>query len=551
MKTKIASFFPALLLLLILTACGGGSDSPPVVSSAPSTGSYPIAPTDGDSAGSPVTVPEDDSPDSNDYPIDDGAADSNDQTTDDGAADSNDQATEGGAADSNDQANDDTSAESNDQANDDTSAESNDQANDDTSADNTNDEPAGITGGIAVDPYIVGATFFEDVNGNGRWDAGEGEQISTPSDEQGRFTFAKPVPAGNAIIMLERGTHQGLPFTGQLMHRVSQDDAGTVVVTPLTTLAARAFADGDISSLLTAINGYRGYDLTVDPMAGLAELNGSVNEDELADLRANLYMGALLDLFQVSREIAELNGQNLEPDNYELLYGLREGLLYATDPTAQNRIAALLPLGFTMPPVTMREVAESLPAILNWWKQELIGKALQGEPVEVTAEAFKNLVDAVQPELGLHYYLRRHQNDAGVQAAGLQPEFDSAYVSICRDNAVGPLETINYDALLGQSLVLGDNSRLRFAKDPEGPHGTVELSLGGNSLIGTWRIEEAWGETTLLILEDDDGLLELELEANRHSHLSLRVTTSADAYAPDSFVGRLLEATRQFTMAGS
>ena len=449
MRTKISSFFPALLLLLILTACGGGSDSAPVGSTAGTT-SY--------------------------------------ATT-------------------------------------------------------------GITGGIAVDPYIVKATFFEDVNGNGRWD--EGEQISTFSDEQGRFSFTTPVPAGRTIIMLDRGYHQGLPFAGQLMRRVEEGDSGNVVVTPLTTLAAKAFANGDVSSLLTAINGYRDYDLTIDPMAGLAELNGSVNEDELADLRANLYAGALLDLFQISRDIAELNGQNLEPDNYELLDGLRKGLLYATAPAAQNRIAALLPPGYNVPPVTMREVAETLPAILNWWKQELIGKALQGEPVEVSAAAFMNLVDAVQPELGLHYYLRRHQNDAKVQAAGLQPQFDGTYVSICRDNTVGPKETINYDGLLGRTLVLGDNSRLRFSKDSEGLHGTVELSLDGNSLIGAWRIEEAWGETSLLILEDDNDSLKLELEANRHNHLSLRVTTFADAQAPDSFVGRFLEAARQFRVAES
>ncbi|ADH86470.1 hypothetical protein [Desulfurivibrio alkaliphilus] len=505
MKTKIARFFPLLLLLLLLAACSGDSGSSSGGSSSTSTEGSTVADSDDGSTvstGSSAPSKESSSTITESSPVadsDEGAADSTDEGSDEG----NDEAT-----------------------------------------------IAGITGGVVVDPYIVGATFFEDVNGNGRWD--EGEQISTPSDEQGRFAFATPVPAGNAIIMLERGTHQGLPFAGQLMHLVAEEDSDTVVVTPLTTLSARAFADGDISSLLTAVNGYRDYDLAVDPMAGLVGLNGSVNQDDLVDLRANLYVGALLDLFQVGRTIEELNGYNLEPDNYELLYGLREGLLYATDPGAQNDIIALLPMGYDLPPVSMREVAETLPAILNWWKQELISKALQDQPVAVSADDFMDMVDAVQAELGLHYYLRHHQDDAGVQsaiAAGLLPAIETTYVAIGRNNTVGPVEAINYGVLLEQPLLLGDNGRLRFSKDSEGAQGLVELVLGDNSLSGTWQIEEVGGEISLLILKDDNASLELELEANRNSHLSLRIRARADDYDETGFLGQLMNAAGNFQIS--
>lgn len=49
--------------------------------------------------------------------------------------------------------------------------------------------PANKTGikGVAVDPYVVGATFCEDKNNNGVCEPGE--QVSTASDASGIFYF--------------------------------------------------------------------------------------------------------------------------------------------------------------------------------------------------------------------------------------------------------------------------------------------------------------------------------------------------------------------------
>ncbi|MFH7320725.1 hypothetical protein ACHHRT_08955 [Desulfurivibrio sp. D14AmB] len=413
----------------------------------------------------------------------------------------------------------------------------------------------GITGGVAVDPYIVGATFFEDVNGNGRWD--QGEQISSPSDEQGRFTFDRPVPAGHTIIMLERGTHQGLPFTGQMRRLITAEDSGTVVVTPLTTLLAQAFTGGEISSLLNSLNGYRDYDFAVDPMAGLAALNGSVSEAELVDLRANLYVGALLDLFQMGWEFADLDYQNLEPNNDELLEGLREGLRYATNPTSQNEIAALLPGGYSLPPVTMREVAETIPALLNWWKQELIRRAISGEAVAISSDEFKDLVAAAMPELGLHYYLRNNQGDPAVRAAiddNLLPPASDQHAGLAQDRSKQLLgePSLQQEFLSNRIFHVGNQSLLRFSSATGGNPGSISLTYqdrdGRSATIsGTWLVQG-----NLLILGDETGdTLGLELITDWSSHLSLRVKGEAAADHSDSFVSKLLEETRWFQVAGS
>lgn len=407
----------------------------------------------------------------------------------------------------------------------------------------------GITGGVAVDPYIVGATFFEDVNGNGRWD--QGEQISSPSDEQGRFTFDTPVPAGHAIIMLERGTHQGLPFTGQMRRLITAEDSGTVVVTPMTTLLTQAFTEGNISSLLSSLNGYRDYDFGGDHMAGLAELNGSVNEAELVDLRANLYVGALLDLFQMSRKFDELDYQNLEPNNDELLRGLREGLRYATDPASQNKIAALLPAGYSLPPVTMREVAETIPALLDWWKQELIRRAIEGQEVAISFTEFQDLIAAAMPELGLHYYLRNNQDHPEVQAAIKSqnlPALSNQHAALAQNQSKQLLgePSLQQEFLSNRTFYVGNQSLLRFSD-------TASISLtyqdNGNTetISGTWLVED-----NLLILGDNatGDTLELELTTDWSSHLSLRIEKSA-ASSPNSFVSKLLDESRRFQVAES
>lgn len=94
------------------------------------------------------------------------------------------------------------------------------------SSSNTN----GSTNGIAVDPYIIGATFFWDKNKNGVHDSNE--PLSSTSDENGKFSFNVEIPNGERVVMKDKGTHNGVPYTGQLSANLGKEG----VVSPLTTL---------------------------------------------------------------------------------------------------------------------------------------------------------------------------------------------------------------------------------------------------------------------------------------------------------------------------
>jgi len=86
-----------------------------------------------------------------------------------------------------------------------------------------------------VDPYIQGATFFWDKNADGIKDANE--PVSTSSDANGNFTFNVNIPVGETIVMLEKGIHNGITYTGTLSSVLTSKK----VVSPLTTLEERYF----------------------------------------------------------------------------------------------------------------------------------------------------------------------------------------------------------------------------------------------------------------------------------------------------------------------
>jgi hypothetical protein len=418
-----------------------------------------------------------------------------------------------------------------------------------------------VTGGIAVDPYLVGATFFEDANGNGRWDPGE--QISTPSDERGRFNFTNPIVPGRTIIMLERGLHQGVPFTGRLMRRVEADDPATVVVSPLTTYVALGQDPTNLAAPLRFLNdSYTSdYNITADPMAGLAAITAYQPADQaaIADLRANLYIGAVLDLALLHQELPEISGQDFQSKltYWNPLPDFISGLRYAVSAGALDRINSQLPGGISdLPPVSMREVAETMPAIINWWKQELIRKAIELQDPLITAAELEALVERVQGELGLHYYLRNHRDHPAVQreiSARRLPAAPEGHALVRTDGSVGPVQVASWqNELPGQALALGNSSRLRFfPPDPDGP-GATELTYRGDNgeiatVAGTWRIAD-----NHLILTDSqsDTLLFLEMETSWSSHLSLRIKDDQPYDPPPfSFVGRLLKEARQFRLA--
>ena len=365
--------------------------------------------------------------------------------------------------------------------------------------------------------------------------------------------------------MLENGLHQGLPFTGRLMRLVETDDSGTVVVSPLTTYTALGLESTALASPLRDLNdSYTSdYDVNADPMAGLAAITAydPADWEIMANLRANLFVGAVLDLALLHRDLPELSANELESilAYWDPLTHLTDGIRYAVSTEAITRIAAGLPAGISdLPPVTMREVAETMPALINWWKQELIRKAIEHQDVVVAAADLKALVDQAQGALGLHYYLRNHHNDPAVQreiSAQRLPAANENHALVKKDGSVGIIEQVAWQQILpGTAFSLGNGSRLSFFPGPRGDSGSTELTYrlddgSTGQITGTWSVSG-----NLLVLADNqtEAQIKMEMERDWSSHLSLRVKGDLpDNYPATSFIGRLMEEARKFQVAES
>jgi mono/diheme cytochrome c family protein len=159
-------------------------------------------------------------------------------------------------------------------------------------------------GGVAVDPYIVGAIFQEVAQ-----DGTLLQSQSTPSDANGRFEFPKPLTSGSIIESKPsaRGMHNGTPYQGILRRQVDDSDPASWVVSPLTTLIARDLPPQQVLDLFAnaGISGLTLADLTVDPMAGIPADATTVANINLAPLQAamaaNAFMGAL-DSYNISAD---------------------------------------------------------------------------------------------------------------------------------------------------------------------------------------------------------------------------------------------------------
>jgi uncharacterized delta-60 repeat protein len=155
--------------------------------------------------------------------------------------------------------------------------------------------PSATVQGVAVDPYIIGATFFEDANGNGIHDAGE--RLSTVTDALGQFTFEGPLAAGGAVIMKDKGSHNGLPFSGTLKRLVDAGHSGLLVISPLTTLMANKVSPRDLCLLLeeAGLPGVLEEELFRNPMEAIELLEPSeIDDAKLKLLRAAVAVNSFL-----------------------------------------------------------------------------------------------------------------------------------------------------------------------------------------------------------------------------------------------------------------
>lgn len=152
-----------------------------------------------------------------------------------------------------------------------------------------------VTSGVVVDPYIAGARFQEVL------DDGTLGQISTPSDDKGKFSFGAPLSQGSVVVTLDKGIHNGSPYLGSLKAREHHIDAqGRLIISPLTTLLSNyeelgytpARAEANVVNLFVSAGlNLLSEDLVKDPMES-AKQEGKLNALQ-ANMSANAFLQAL------------------------------------------------------------------------------------------------------------------------------------------------------------------------------------------------------------------------------------------------------------------
>jgi hypothetical protein len=169
---------------------------------------------------------------------------------------------------------------------------------------NTTQNNTTLAQGQAIDPHIVGAQFFADINNNGVYDAGD--VMSTETDLNGTFTFDQNINDGT-IVMIDpnnRGLHNGVPFRGDIKGRFQADRGG--IISPITTLEADDFNTTEIVTLLVT-NGLDSNlsadELFLDPFStDLLPANGDMSEGsgytdaQIAKLRRVLIANSALNM---------------------------------------------------------------------------------------------------------------------------------------------------------------------------------------------------------------------------------------------------------------
>lgn len=270
--------------------------------------------------------------------------------------------------------------------------------------------------GVAVDPYIVGAQFFEDANNNGVKDTGE--QVSTLSDNSGNFTFPNALTISSTILLdsVVTPTHNGVDYKGEIKRTV--DATGTIVVSPLTTLLANGWTEAQVISVLNnaGLTGVTTANLKEDPMAGIADLtSATLTEAHLKKIRASICIYSFLSI--MDGVITASNGFDITYDVFvasptaialvtQMVNLVNDGLSSTMVTTLSGIIDGInagLPGGVPpLPSITAGDVIRGSVAISNYVIWKVINVDLAYAPTIVDYTAWAN-------ELGRNFYIIRNK----------------------------------------------------------------------------------------------------------------------------------------------
>jgi hypothetical protein len=262
-------------------------------------------------------------------------------------------------------------------------------------------------GGIAVDPYIAEAVF-EEIPAEG----GSPLQVSTPSDKNGYFTFSNPLTPGSTIQMKlgAQGKHNNVPYAGILKRVV--DEEGTLVISPLTTLAANGLFTEEVVALLdeAGLTGLTEEDVTADPMAGLTDLTEFSAED-LIPLQASLAVNAFFSImnnYGMDCDEAFADSDRLAEMVAMVKEAINENVLNSILINPQARMNSVSSVGFQM------TLGPAINASVNI-TDTVVSKVKKDPTIDPVSEA--GFLMAYHSDLAMRYYVQQNRGRQDVEEA--------------------------------------------------------------------------------------------------------------------------------------
>jgi hypothetical protein len=275
---------------------------------------------------------------------------------------------------------------------------------------------------IAVDPYIVGAKFFEDLDNDGVKDLTE--QVSSLTNANGEFTFTNPLTTTATLVLDDSitPTHNGVDYTG-LVKRKVDSITGTLVTSPLTTLLANGWTEDEVVLVLSnaGLTGITTADLKLNPMAGMDSLV-TVTEAALVKIRSSIAIYSFLSIMDkiITGEgyaLTYITFTNYTITTTPALEAMVASINYCLSPTLLSTIQTQMDgSGYPLPAVTVGDIIKTSVAMADY-----IIPQVAAEPTTFIPDTASYATISYQ--LGLNFYLIRNKTNfyiiSGVNASAI------------------------------------------------------------------------------------------------------------------------------------
>ncbi len=290
--------------------------------------------------------------------------------------------------------------------------------------------------GEAVDPYIEGARFFEDIDNDGVKDAGE--QVSSLSNSLGVFTFQDALQEGSTITLdgSVTPTHVGVDYTAKIKRKVGAGETtGSLVASPLTTLLANGWTELQIVGVLTqaGLSSITTTDLTLNPMSVIENYDSAVlTTSHLTKIKSSIAIYCFLSIMDgiiTATDVYDLTYDAFVSCTYTntaaLLTRMVDQISFGLSPTilstiqGQMNAISLPPLVPPLPVVTAGDVIRASVAIANY----IIPKVI----VDINYAPTLNQCVTWAQQLGYGFYIIRNNTNQTIIAGsqfGSTPPID-------------------------------------------------------------------------------------------------------------------------------